>query len=42
VLCGAPHKRRDLERKQLVAEQIQQIEKARLEQLKQARSLDPI
>src|SRR5262249_53833600 len=34
--------RRDFERKQLVAEQIRQIEKARLEQLKQAQRLDPI
>ena len=33
--------RRDFERKQLVAEQIQQIEKARLEQLKQAPKTRP-
>jgi transposase len=33
--------RRDLERKQLVAEQIKQIEKARLEQLKQAPKAGP-
>ena len=33
--------RRDLERKQLVAEQIRQIEKARLEQLKQAPKAGP-
>jgi len=33
--------RRDLERKQLVAEQIQQIEKARLEQLKRAPKAGP-
>jgi transposase len=33
--------RRDIERKQLVAEQIQQIEKARLEQLKQAPKAGP-
>jgi transposase len=41
ALCGAAHKKRDFARKQLVTEQIQQIEKARLEQLKRAPKSGP-